>query len=207
MTRILVINASPNMDSSASRNLTDRFVQTWLSGEPGVEVTRRDVGAMPPPHLDQATINAYYTPPDDLTDEQRDILALSDQIIGEVEGADIVVIGSPMHNFGISSGLKTWVDHLARVGRTFRYTENGPEGLLGGRKVYVLTARGGVYSKDSPAAAMDMQAPYLRTVLGFVGLSDVTFIHAEGVAGGVAGKDKAEAQIAETVTSLSSVAV
>jgi len=201
MTQILVINASPNVDVSASRKLTDRFVQTWLDSEPGARITYRDVGVTPPPHIDQTTINAYYTPVDSLTAEQHGILALSDQIVSEVEEADIVVIGSPMHNFGISSGLKTWVDHLARVGRTFRYTENGPEGLLGGRRVFVLTARGGVYTDSK----MDSQEPYLRTVLGFVGLDDVTFIHAEGMSRGREGLEIAERKIGEIVPALSAV--
>ncbi len=197
MTHLLVIDSSPNTETSVSRDLTKQFVEDWRRNEPSVEVAHRDVGVTPPPHLDYATIGAYYTPPDALSAAQQSALRLSDQIVSEAEAADVIVIGSPMHNFGISSGLKTWVDHLARVGRTFQYTDSGPEGLLGGRKVFVLAARGGAYGEGSPAAAMDMQEPYLRTILGFVGLTDVTFIHAEGIAGGMAGKEKAQAQITE----------
>ncbi len=202
MTRILVINASPNADASVSRALTERFVADWRKNNTETEIVYRDVGLTPPPHLDQATINAYYTPADALTEEQQDILALSNEIVSEVEAADVVVIGSPMHNFGISSGLKTWIDHVARVGRTFRYTENGPEGLLGGRRVFVLTARGGAYQGSD----LDGQAPYLKTVLGFVGLTDVTFIHAEGLASGQAGRDSAEQQISDAVSAITSLA-
>lgn len=202
MTRILVINASPNAETSVSRYLTERFIEDWRKGYSEIEVVYRDVGLTPPPHLDQATINAYYTPADALTEEQQDVLALSNAIVSEVEAADIVLIGSPMHNFGISSGLKTWLDHLARVGRTFRYTENGPEGLLGGRKVFVLTARGGAYN----GTELDIQEPYLRTVLGFVGLSDITFIHAEGLAAGSDGKAVAEQRINDVVSAIGPVA-
>ena len=104
-----------------------------------------------------------------------------------------------MHNFGLPSGLKAWIDHVARVGRTFEYTENGPAGLLTGKKVFVLTARGGNYAESSPAHAMDHQAPYLVTVLGFLGLDDVTFIHAQGVAGGEEGIKAAEIEIDRAV--------
>ena len=115
--------------------------------------------------------------------------------MGELETADVIVIGAPMHNFSLPSGLKAWIDHVARVGKTFRYTDEGPEGLLKSKKVFVLTARGGNYSENSPVHAMDHQAPYLRTILGFMGLDDVTFIHAQGVAQGEDGVRKAEAKI------------
>jgi len=206
MTRILVIEASPNGETSVSRALTKQFIDNWRQKEPAVQVIWRDVGRTPPPHLDQKTINAYYTAPEARTADQQLILDLSDRIVDEVEAADVVVIGSPMHNFGISSGLKTWLDHLARVGRTFRYTENGPEGLLGGRKVFVLTARGGSYAAGTPTAAMDLQEPYLRTVLGFIGITDVTCIHAEGTAGGDTGKEKAMAEIMKTADAAAKIA-
>lgn len=199
MTNILVVNSSPNPETSISRDLTDQFMESWKQNNPDTTVTYRDVGLNPLPHLDQLTIGSYYTPVDDRSDEQKAAIALSDVIVDEAEAADVIVIGSPMHNFGITSGLKAWVDHLARVGRTFHYTENGPVGALGGRKVYVLTTRGGRYSGDAPASAMDMQEPYLRTVLGFVGLDDVTFIHAEGLAMGTDGKDAAIAGIADSI--------
>ncbi len=191
MTNLLVINSSPNPDASVSRKLTEHFAESWQQAHPGSSVVTRDVGLTPPPHLDQAIIGAYYTSEDARSDEQKTLLSLSDSIIEEVRNADVIVIGSPMHNFGVTSGLKTWIDHLARVGETFNYSENGPVGTLGGRPVFVLTARGGAYSKPSPVNAMDSQEPYLKTTLGFVGLDDVTFIHAEGVAGGTDGIDAA----------------
>ncbi len=194
MTNILTLNSSPKAEGSVSRDLVDRFVDAWRAESP-VNVVARDVGTTPPPHLDVATIGAFYTPEDARSDDQQAQIALSDALVGELEAAEIIVIGAPMHNFGLPSGLKAWIDHVARVGRTFKYTENGPLGLLTGKQVYVLTARGGNYSESS----MDHQAPYLRTVLGFLGLDDVTFIHAEGVAGGDDGIKAAEAEIDSAV--------
>ncbi len=199
MTNILTLNSSPKTEGSVSRDLIERFVDNWLANDTA-SVVARDVGTTPPPHLDEATIGAFYTPEDARSDAQRARIALSDELVGELEAADVIVIGAPMHNFGIPSGLKAWIDLVARVGRTFKYTENGPEGLLTGKKVYVLTARGGNYSEDSPAHAMDHQVPYLRTVLGFLGLDDVTFIHAQGVAGGEDGIRAAEVEVDRAVT-------
>ncbi len=198
MTNILTVNGSPKTEGSVSRDLIERFVDKWRA-ENTASVVARDVGTTPPPHLDEATIGAFYTPEDARSDDQQARIAFSDELVGELEAADVIVIGAPMHNFGLPSGLKAWIDHVARVGRTFKYTENGPEGLLTGKKVYVLTARGGNYSESSPAHAMDHQAPYLRTVLGFLGLDDITFIHAQGVAGGEDGIRAAEVEVDRAV--------
>ncbi len=198
MTNILTLNGSPKTEGSVSRDLIERFVDKWRA-ESIASVVARDVGTTPPPHLDEATIGAFYTPEDARSDDQQARIAFSDELVGELEAADVIVIGAPMHNFSLPSGLKAWIDHVARVGRTFKYTENGPEGLLTGKKVYVLTARGGNYSESSPAHAMDHQAPYLRTVLGFLGLDDVTFIHAQGVASGEDGIRAAEDEVDRVV--------
>ena len=198
MTNILTLNGSPKTEGSVSRDLIERFVDRWCA-ENTVSVVARDVGTTPPPHLDEATIGAFYTPEDARSDDQQARIAFSDELVSELEAADVIVIGAPMHNFSLPSGLKAWIDHVARVGRTFKYTENGPEGLLTGKKVYVLTARGGNYSEFSPAHAMDHQASYLRTVLGFLGLDDVTFIHAQGVAGGEDGIRAAEVEVDRAV--------
>ena len=206
MTNILVVNSSPNPDGSGSRALTGRFVERFQEAVPQTTVVHRDVGLNAIPHVDQDMVGAYYTPADQRTAEQNHILALSDAIVDEAEAADIIVIGAPMHNFTITSSLKAWVDHLARVGRTFNYTDKGPVGTLGGGRVFVITARGGSYREGSPAAAMDMQTPYLRTILGFLGLDDVTFIHAEGLAGGSARREAAEAEISGIVASQLAVA-
>ncbi|MBC8158488.1 MAG: FMN-dependent NADH-azoreductase [Alphaproteobacteria bacterium] len=186
MTHLLVVTSSPKSGGSVSGNLADRFVAS-IEADANVVRTVRDVGHNPPPHLDETTIGAFFTPEDERTPQQVEAVKLSDKLIAEVEAADIIVIAAPMHNFGVTSALKTWIDHIARAGKTFKYTEAGPVGLLGNRKVYVLGARGGGYSQNSPAHAMDEQEPYLKTVLGFMGLNDVTFIHAEGVAMGEEG--------------------
>jgi FMN-dependent NADH-azoreductase len=121
------------------------------------------------------------TPVDQRSSEQHATVAFADRLIEELEAADTIVLAVPMYNFSIPSTLKAWIDHVARAGRTFRYTAAGPEGLLKGKKVFIITGRGGVYSGDSPAKVFDFQEPYLRSVLGFLGLTDVTFVHVEGL--------------------------
>jgi len=195
MTHVLSITSSPVRDFSKSSALVERFVDAWRVASPETEFTTRDLGAAPPPHIDGMMIGSYYTDEEMRTNEQRAAIAHSDELIEELIAADIIVIGAPMHNFGISSSLKTWIDHVARVGRTFTYGENGPEGLIRGKKVYVITASGGTYSDGSPVQAMDHQIPSLKTVLNFLGLEDVTFIRAYGVSGGDQGIRVAEAEI------------
>jgi len=198
MSRLLAITSSPKPEGSVSNALVQDFVDSWTFINAGGEVVLRDVGLTPPPHLDGATIGSFYTPEDQRDDSARNLIALSDALVEELEAADVIVIGAPMHNFGLSSGLKTWIDHVARVGRTFAYTDQGPKGMLTGKKVFVLGARGGNYSPGSPAHAMDFVTPYLKTVLGFIGLDDVTFIHAEGVASGGDGIEKAHRMVKST---------
>ena len=204
MTHLLAISSSANLSQSVSRRLVAVFADDFAA-VPNAVVTRRDLGEAPPPHIDEAVIGAVFTPADRRTPDQSAALALSDTLVDELIAADVIVIGAPMHNFTISSNLKAWIDHIARAGRTFSYTADGPEGLLRGKRVYVLTARGGNYSA-APMQAMDHQEPYLRAVLGFVGLDDVTFIHSQGLAMGEAARDAAiagaEAQIAAAVASL-----
>ena len=199
MTHLLTITSSPKAEGSVSNDLVKRFTDAWAATESITQLVSRDIGQTPPPHLSEATIGAFYTPAENHDDEQRSLVRLSDELVHELEVADVIVIGSPMHNFGISSALKTWLDHVARVGRTFQYTANGPEGMLKGKKVFVITARGGKYVSPSPAHDMDHQEPYLKTVLGFIGLEDVTFIHAEGVAGGEEGIAIAHQAIEESI--------
>jgi len=200
MTQLLTITSSPKTEGSVSNGLVGQFIETWRAQDTATQIVNRDVGLNPLPHLDEATIGAFYTPDDQRNTEQQAAVALSDELVGELEAADIIVIAAPMHNFGLPSGLKAWIDQVARVGRTFRYTENGPEGLLTGRKVYVLTARGGDYSAAGPIHAMDHQTPYLRTVLGFLGLTDITFIHAQAVAKGDDGITRAVNEIDSAIS-------
>ena len=191
---VLLISSSPNLEGSSSRALAQNLADS-LAGDARVVV--RDLGANPPPHLDQETIGAFYTPEADRSDAQKQKLALSDTLIDEVFAADAIVIAAPMHNFGIASSLKAWVDHVARIGRTFEPTGQGPKGLVTDRPVYVVTTRGGVYGPGTPFNHLDHLEPYLRRALNFIGIENISFIYAEGTAKGDDGIKAAQAEIAE----------
>jgi FMN-dependent NADH-azoreductase len=178
---ILVVSSSANGDASVSNGLVARFVDSVRETNAAAQVVLRDVGANPLPHLTSETVAAIKGEP--ATAAELEARALSDSLVAELQQADVIVIASPMYNFGISSTLKSWFDHVARAGVTFRYTENGPEGLLKGKKTVAILSRAGFYS-DGPGAVMDGQEPYLRAMLGFVGLDDVTWIRAEKLAFG-----------------------
>ena len=183
MKNLLVISSSPAEKQSLSRQLLDSFSQQYQDQVAAVNITFRDVGRSPVPLLDMATIAAFYTPTEQLNAAQQQSLQLSNELISELKQADIVTIGSPMHNFSISAHLKTYFDQIARVGVTFEYTENGPRGLLDNKKVLVITSRGGNYSNPA-TAALDHQEPYIRTLLKFIGISEVDFVHLQGVSSG-----------------------
>ena len=189
MDNVLIVTSSAQSERSVSNRLADIFEGQLRAARPGVSIVRRDVGAAPIPHLTAATVGAIRGTAE--TDEEKKALALSDELVAELQAADLIVIASPMYNFGMSSTLKTWFDHVLRAGITFRYTENGPEGLLKGRKAVVIQSRAGLYS-EGDAAVMDGQEPHLRTLLGFVGLDDVAWIRAEKLA---FGPEAAEASI------------
>lgn len=193
MTAILHLNTSIRSNGSHSRTLSGEFLAKLTSANGNAVVVERDLASTPVPHLDEATMGAFFTPADKRSAEQNQAVQLSDKLIAEVQAADVIVIGAPMYNFSVSSSFKAWIDHIARAGVTFKYTETGPVGLLQGKKVYVFTARGGVYS-HGPAMSMDFHETYLRAVLGFVGLNDITFIHTEGLGMGEEAVNKAVAQ-------------
>ena len=201
MTMILNINSSVRNSDSISRKVTGEFLAKWKAKEPNTVIVDRDLAANPLPHLNEQTLGAFFTPAEQRTPEQVEIAKLSETLIQELVDAEVIVIGAPMYNFSITSGLKAWIDHVARAGVTFKYTDKGPVGQLTGKKVYVFTSRGGVYS-EGPYAAMDFHGTYLRAVLGFIGLTDVTFIHSEGLAMGDAGVEKALAQTSNTINEL-----
>lgn len=183
---LLHIDSSIFGDNSVSRQLSAEIVAAERARRPDLVVTHRDLGATPLQHLTAAHLGAA---PD--TDAAEGQAALA-----EFLAADVIVIGAPMYNFGIPSQLKAWIDRVAIAGKTFRYTANGPEGLAGGKRVIVASARGGVYS--TTLAAMDHQESYLRTVMGFLGITEVSFIRAEGVAMGPEQKARAiEAALGE----------
>jgi FMN-dependent NADH-azoreductase len=181
MATLLHLNTSP-LPSSVSRELTREFVSNWKASHPSGKVIDRDLAANPPKPLDQAWIYAAFTPEEARQPEQKDLIAYSDQCISELELADEYVIGVAMHNFSIPSVLKLWIDQVVRRGRTFSYGADGPKGLLSGKKATVLVATGGVYDAGTPYAALNFIDPYLRTILGFIGITDVKFVTAGGTA-------------------------
>jgi FMN-dependent NADH-azoreductase len=181
MANLLFVASSLFGDGSQSRLIASEFIDRWRQSHPRTTVMERELTADSIPHLTLATLAASATPADTRSVAERQAAALADALIEEVEAADVIVIAAPMYNFSIPSTLKAWIDHIARAGRTFRYGAAAPEGLLKGRKVFIVTGRGGIYSGNSAAKSLDFQEPYLRTILGFLGLDDVTFIHAEGL--------------------------
>jgi FMN-dependent NADH-azoreductase len=188
MATLLQIDSSP-LSSSVSRELTREFVSNWKNAHPGGQVIVRDLAANPPKPIDQAWISAAFTPADALQSEQKALLAYSEESIAELEQADEYVIGVAMHNFSIPSVVKLWIDQVVRGGRTFAYGgPDGPKGLLAGKKATILAATGGVYQPGSPMAAFNFVEPYLNTILGFIGVTDVTFVTAGGTAQLMSGK-------------------
>jgi FMN-dependent NADH-azoreductase len=192
MANILHINSSVRRQGSLSRQLTGEFLDKWKAANPSDVVVERDLAAEPVPHLTEQMMGAFFTPAEQRTPAQARTVQLSDALVDELLAADVIVIGAPMYNFSVSSTLKAWIDHVARAGRTFSYSAAGPVGLVTGRKVYIVTAAGGVYS-EGPSQAYDFLGTYLRSVLGFIGMSDITFVRAEGLAMG-------EAAVADTLT-------
>lgn len=173
---ILQINASARQGGNSTR-VADAIVSRLQAATAAAKLTRRDLASQPHPILDEAALGALFTPAEQRTPEQAARVALDDALIAEVQAADVIVLGVPMYNLGVPVQFKSWIDAIARAGVTFRYTENGPKGLLEGKKVYVGLARGGRY-RDT---AFDTQVPYLKTVLGFLGITDVSFFYAEGL--------------------------
>lgn len=181
---ILQVNSSArvfeNDQGSHSSRLANELSTRLLAERAGARLTVRDLARTPHPVLDEAALGALFTPAGQRTPEQAARVALDDALIAEIQAADVVVLGVPMYNFGISAQLKNWIDAIARARVTFQYTEKGPVGLLTGKTVYLVLARGGIY-RDTPS---DSQVPYLRSVLGFLGMTDLHFIYAEGLAMG-----------------------
>jgi FMN-dependent NADH-azoreductase len=196
MTTLLQIKASIS-DQGLSSQLADDFVAAYRASHPAARVLIREVAsAEPVPHLTGERFGAFIAPPEARTDAQHAVVAYSDTLIDELRKADIVVLGLPMYNFGIPSQLKAYFDHIARAGVTFKYTATGPVGLLTGKKVYVFATRGGLYA----GTPLDTQTGYVRDFLAFLGMQDVQFVYAEGLAvspeSRQAGLAKAAAQIA-----------
>lgn len=176
--KLLHLDSSVLGQFSASRELSALIVQEWKRRQPGIQITYRDLVANPIPHWIPAV------------EASREPDALGEAVFDDFMAADVIVIGAPMYNFGIPTQLKAWIDRIAIPGKAFRYGPNGPEGLAGGKKVVIASSRGGIYS-HGPAAVADFQEPYLRTVLGFFGITDIEFVRAEGLAMGAEQKYQA----------------
>src|ERR1700675_969669 len=189
--KLLRIDSSAR-SSSVTRQLTAKFVEEWKKHHPAGEVVQRDLATTVLPHITDDWAGAHLDP-SQLTPAQRSYLATSDQLIEELQAADTIVIGAPMHNFAIPSSLKAWIDQIVRLGKTFGYGPSGVRGLLAKKRVIVVTARGGAYEKGTAAEKFDFQEPYLRHILGFIGLTDVTFIHTENQSREEAGPSLASA--------------
>lgn len=178
--QILQLNTSARSTGANSTAVANLITERLNKQYPQALFKLRDTALDPHPMLDEPALNAMFTPVDQRSNEQQARMALDDALIAEVQASDVIVLGVPMYNFGIPVQLKAWFDAIAKAGVTFRYTDQGPEGLLKGKKVYVALARGGVY-RDTPN---DTQVPYLKLMLGFLGMTDVHFIYAEGFAMG-----------------------
>ncbi|GAA3890922.1 MULTISPECIES: FMN-dependent NADH-azoreductase [Gibbsiella] len=194
MSNVLVLKSSILATYSQSNQLADFFVEQWSATHSGDTITVRDLAADPVPVLDGELVNILRPSDAPLSPRQQDALALSDTLIAELQANDIIVIAAPMYNFNISTQLKNYFDLIARAGVTFRYTENGPEGLVKGKRAIILTSRGGIH-KGTPT---DLVEPYLRLFLSFIGITDVEFVFEEGIAYGpdMATKAQAEAKAA-----------
>jgi FMN-dependent NADH-azoreductase len=202
MTKVLVLDSAATGEQSVSRKLIDGLVAELTARSGGAQIVRRDIGGDPIPHLTPETVSAIRTG-EATTQAGAAALALSDALIEELRAADVLVIGAPMYNFGIPSTLKAWFDHVLRARVTFQYTASGPEGLVKGKKAIVVESRAGLYS-EGPQAAMDSQEPHLRTLLAFMGITDVTFVRAEKLA---FGPEAAQASLAQATDELRELAL
>lgn len=185
MRKLLQINSSLNRDESISNRLSDECVACYLQKYPKTEVIKRDIAVDPISHLDSEAVYAFFNPDADLTERQRRSLVLSNTLIQELKDADILVFGLPFYNFGIPSTLKAWIDHVVRARMTFRYTGEGEsEGLLKGKKAFLLASRCGFYA----GMEKDVQTKYITNILDFIGITDINFVYAEGMASGTPGQ-------------------
>ena len=199
---ILQINSSARAAASQSTRIANNIVERLRDSDPSATLSVRDFARQPHPALDESALGALFTPADKRTAEQNARVALDDALIAELKAADVVVLGVPMYNFGVPTQLKNWIDAIARAGVTFKYTDKGPVGLVQGKKVYVALTRGGLY-RNTPA---DTQVPYLKTVFAFLGMTDVQFIYAEGLAMGPEAEQKALASAQTQIEDLFAIA-
>lgn len=205
--KLLHIDSSVLGDNSVSRQLTQRIVVQWVATHPGTVVDYLDLAENAPSHLSMESLGFRLGAQDaTLSPVQQRENALSEALVSQFLAADVIVVGAPLYNFAIPSQLKAWIDRVAQVGRTFKYTEKGPQGLAGGKTVLVASTRGGVYSTSDAGRAMEHQESYLQTVFGFFGITDVQFVRAEGLAMGEDAKAAALAGAQTQIKGLVSVA-
>lgn len=201
MSTLLHIDSSARYTGSLTRQLSAAYVEQWQAKNAGGKVVQRDLARETLPHITEAMIGAFFTPADQRSAEQQAIIAQSDKLVDELIAADTLVIGVPMYNFAPPSAFKAWVDHISRVGRTFSYGANGPTGLLTGKRAIVILSSGGVYS-EGPAQPLDFNGTYIRSVLGFLGITDVELIAAEGVS---MGEEKAKQTVSQAQEKISAI--
>jgi len=198
MNTLLQLNTSLFSNQGQSSRLADQFVTAWQANNPSAQVIVRDLANQPVPHLDGARFASFLAKPEERSAEQQAVVDFSDALIDELRRADVIVLGLPMYNFGVPSTLKAYFDHIARAGVTFRYTASGPEGLLTGKKAYIFAARGGRYA----GTPLDSQSDFVRNFLAFIGITDVEFVYAEGLAMGEESKNAALAAAREQLERL-----
>jgi len=203
MKTLLQLNTSLFAAEGQSTQLAERFVKAWQEANPGAKVVIRDIGREPVPHLTAERFAAFLATPESRTAEQKAITSYSDALIDELRRADVIVIGLPMYNFGVPSSLKAYIDHVARAGITFRYTAQGPVGLLTGKRVYIFATRGGAYA----GTPLDTQTTYVRDFLRFIGIDDVEFVYAERLNLGAEHKDVALTEAREAIDRITATAL
>ncbi len=200
--KLLRIDASSRIEHSESRKIADQFQQQWQKSNPDGSLIIRDIIKQPIPHIQQKTIEGFYTPSENFTPELQDATKLSDQLIAELTGCDILLISTPMYNFGVPSALKAWVDHIIRINKTFGVSEEGAfYGMVKNVNAYIITAAGAVYASKE-MKALDFLQPYLQTVLGLIGITDVTFLPLEGATMDAATFEKMKAQVLESINKI-----
>ncbi|MEO5758496.1 MAG: FMN-dependent NADH-azoreductase [Mesorhizobium sp.] len=206
---ILLVTSSPRGNASHSTRIATEFAEKLVAADPSATLVVRDLVANPLPHIDADYASGIYTPVEARTQRQAEVVGVSDTVLDELFAADTIILATGFINFNISSTLKSWVDHVARSGKSFSYGENGPKGLVTGKKVYIVLASGGIYSEGA-AVQMDNAIPYLRSVLGFIGMTDVDVIRIEGVGMGpdavTAALAKATAKVDAAVAATQQVA-
>ncbi len=200
--KLLHVDSSINGAASVSRSLTRQVVEQWLAGHPDTEVEYLDLAVDTPTHFSADALGIRRPNSDNISEAEQRENALSETLVSQFLAADVIVVGAPLYNFSIPSQLKAWIDRLAQAGRTFRYTENGPEGLATGKTVIAVLSRGGVYSTSEAGQAMEHQESYLKTVFGFFGITDIRIVRAEGTDLGADSRESALRNAAEEINAL-----